>query len=239
MVGHIDFTRETRDAIFKQRLRDVLGPKAVNLFRKTLRGKSFYPARFHALKTIFIHIPKSAGTSLGEAMFNTGRTGHFEWYYYKAENPKAFETYYKFCFVREPVSRFLSAYSYLINGGKDDYDAAMGSDVAKYGGVNEFIEFGLKRDRWSRLRHFRPQSLLVCDAEGKIMVDFVGRFERFDEDCQVVAKQLDFEFTPEKVNVTKKKKTSAGELTDRSLAVLYEIYRSDFDSFDYAPPKGT
>ena len=82
MTAKPAFTPETRDAIFKQNLKDWGGAKGFYLARKWMRGSSFYLPKFHELRTIFLHIPKSAGTSLGEALFGTGRTGHFEWYFY-------------------------------------------------------------------------------------------------------------------------------------------------------------
>ena len=236
MTAKPAFTPETRDAIFKQNLKDWGGAKGFYLARKWMRGSSFYLPKFHELRTIFLHIPKSAGTSLGEALFGTGRTGHFEWYFYEAEDKAAFDSYYKFCFVREPLSRFLSAYNYLIEGGKDPYDAAMGQDIAKYGGINEFVEFGLKRDRWDRLRHFRPQHLFLCDRDLNPKVDFVGRFERFDEDCQVVARKLGVAFAPEKTNVTRRKSKASSDLSPKARAILRDVYRGDYQAFGYAPP---
>lgn len=233
MTPRIDFTPETRDAIRRQNLKDWAGPRGFHLARKLLRGSSFYLPQFHELKTIFLHVPKSAGSSLGEALFGTDRTGHFEWYFYNAENPAAFRSYYKFCFVRDPLERFLSAYNYLVEGGKDPYDAAMGSDVAKYGGINEFVEFGLERDRWRRLRHFRPQWTLVCDRKLDVRIDFVGRFENFETDCQVVARTLGVAFTPPKSNVTRRKAISPQHLTRRSLAILQDIYQNDYKAFGY------
>lgn len=233
MSGGVDFTPETRNAIFQQNLKDWCGPKGFYLARKLMRGGSFYLPQFHEMKTIFLHIPKSAGTSLGEALFGTGLTGHFDWRLYKAENRAAFRSYYKFCFVREPIDRFLSAYNYLIGGGKAPYDAAMGLDVAKYGGINAFIEFGLERDRWSRLRHFRPQSLMVCDRDLSVQVDFVGRFENFDRDCQIVADALGVKLAPPKSNVTPRKTVSFADLSGSSLRRLRDIYRADFQAFRY------
>lgn len=236
-MAKFEFSKETKDAIFKQRLKTFLGPKAFFLARKYLRRKSFYPPRFHELQTIFIHIPKSAGTSLGEALFHTGRTGHFEWSLYRAEDRDAFENYFKFCFVREPVSRFLSAYNYLVDGGKDPYDAAMGRDVAKYGDVNAFILSGLRDDGWSKLRHFRPQVSFLCDDKMNVMVDFIGRMERFDADCETIGKKLGVDLKPAKSNRTKRKVVAKSDLSKEALDTLVQIYRDDFAAFNYPVPE--
>ena len=60
------------------------------------------------LKSIFIHIPKCAGTSMSSYKWNLG-SGHktiFE-YYKDSINLK---NYFKWCFVRNPWERIASAY---------------------------------------------------------------------------------------------------------------------------------
>ena len=227
---------ETKREFRMQKLQRVLGPQLFTLARTKLRGKSFYPESFHELKTIFIHVPKVAGTSLGEALFESGRTGHFEWNLYRAENPLAFEEYFKFCFVREPVARFLSAYNYLLDGGKSSADRNAGTDLRSYGGVNAFIQDGLKQHDWLRWVHFRPQSDFICDRRGRIMVDFVGRHESFDADCEQVAQRVGMEIRPKQKNQTTVVKATSESLTHTSLTILAKVYRDDFLTFGYPVP---
>ena len=37
-----------------------------------------------------------------------------------------------------------------------------------------------------RIIHFIPQSEFICNNDGKIMVDFIGRFENLNEDLKTL-----------------------------------------------------
>ena len=59
---------------------------------------------FDELSTIFIHIPKTAGISLNQALFtNMGGSHRSIKNYMQIFSNKEFRQYYKFCFVRNPV----------------------------------------------------------------------------------------------------------------------------------------
>lgn len=237
MTQPIALSKETRRAFRMQDLQLRLGPRLFALLRTRLRGKSFYPATFHEKKVIFVHVPKVAGTSLGEAMFGTGRTGHFEWNLYRAESPEAFDSYFKFGFVREPVSRFLSAYNYLLEGGKSVSDLKAGEDIRAYGEVTDFLRDGLLRDRWTRWVHFRPQANFLCDASGRSMVDFIGRHETFATDCEIVAERMGQAFTPDHQNRTTRAGILREDLSSEALEILSKVYARDFAAFNYPVPE--
>lgn len=225
-------SKSTRTCLLKERLKKSMGPRAVTWARTRLKNKSFYHDGFHEKKLIFIHVPKSAGTSLGESIFNCGRTGHFEWTYYKLENPIAFEKYYKFSFVRHPVSRFVSAYNYLLNGGKSYTDLHAGRDIKKYGGIDDFIYQGLLKDGWGDWVHFRTQSSFIMDGADK-MVDFIGKTERFSEDLGSLSEITGLNIKSITANEGPRKLQDNTSISEKSKLVIREIYHDDFRNFGY------
>ncbi|WP_417698442.1 sulfotransferase family 2 domain-containing protein, partial [Psychromonas sp.] len=65
-------------------------------------------------KCIFIHIPKTAGTSILMTLIGKDSLkDHSNYYDFKRINSVKFKKYYKFCFVRNPYDRAVSLYEYL------------------------------------------------------------------------------------------------------------------------------
>lgn len=156
----------------------------------------------HQHKCIFIHVPKTGGTSVEKAFLedlnlsakdqtslvlgpNIGKVGprrlsHFtipELIESGHIDAKGVSSYFKFGFVRNPWDRLVSTYRYLQIGG-------------------EFKRFAcdvLPNSLW-KSKHYgyfvRPQFEYLHDRNGKILVDFTGRFECLDEDFGLVRQTL-------------------------------------------------
>lgn len=211
----------------------MMGGKAYAWIRKNVLRKSVYPLAFDLHQAIFIHIPKTGGTSLGRALFQSGRTGHFEWFLYRFEEPEKFERYFKFAFVRHPLDRFLSAYNYLILGGKNSVDAALGEDILRYGDINQFIETGFFDAHFCKQDHFIKQVEFICDRNCEIMVDFVGRFENLERDSKKIAERLGVDCVLDVVNATKVKSANRNSISFRNLERLQRYYKADYSTFGY------
>lgn len=151
-------------------------------------------------KTIFVHIPKVAGQSIEvmylndlgltwnqrgvlllrkKKLFEKGpkRLAHLTAKQYVDLNyidQKSFNEYFKFSFVRNPFSRTYSYYKYL------GY-----SNVCSF---EYFIEFILTKGFKQNHFFFLTQTAYLYDSNGKLLVDFVGKFENLKEDIQKVAK---------------------------------------------------
>jgi chondroitin 4-sulfotransferase 11 len=77
----------------------------------------------HEHKCIFIHIPKTGGTSI-ELLFDPkANKRDVKWKHYtssefKRDTPRKFKTYYKFSIVRNPWALCYSMYNYMWNSNK-------------------------------------------------------------------------------------------------------------------------
>jgi hypothetical protein len=157
----------------------------------------------HDYKCIFVHIPKCGGQSVELAFlgllglawenraplllrptidpsFGPPRLAHLAASEYVGcghVTQAQFNSYFKFSFVRNPWDRIVSEYRFR-----------------GYQGVENFRTFVLRElpePSWSdEYRHIVPQHELLCNPEGDLLVDFVGRFESFQEDFNKVCNRL-------------------------------------------------
>src|SRR3546814_16910974 len=79
-------------------------------------------------QSIFIHIPNAAGMSMVSALYGMDSSVHDTWREYYRRSPSKFKTYFKFSIVRNPEDRLISAYNYLMAGGKSEIDVYWRAD---------------------------------------------------------------------------------------------------------------
>ena len=184
-------------------------------------------------KVIFVHIPKNAGSSVLSALGapERGRL-HIDYSHYLRSDSERFARYLKFAVVRDPVSRAISAYRYLIAGGNQSAeDLELGTLIRKECSTFDgFIQDFLTPSVLANWDMFRPQSSYICARNGALMVDIVLHFESLDEDYQQlrrhiasIAKRL-----PCVNRSAKGTEVSAEQVT---LHKIREFYMADYDHF--------
>ena len=187
-------------------------------------------------KCIFIHVPKSAGTSVSKAIY--GRTlGHYS----AAEISNAFPDLYKnsftFGFVRNPWDRVLSAYSFAKLGRT----SVMGVRNPEQYKIEEFSTFERFVCEWLPNQNlekvdfiFRQQSDYLCDREGEIAVDKVGFVETLDLDLGEIARRLN-----KKIDVVRENSTRGADDKYRDYYsiemrdIVACLYSKDIENFGY------
>lgn len=157
---------------------------------------------------LFVHIPKTAGVSVDAALRpfadNTAaffenrllsvlgiHVNHFTSHRRKlyrrhtsAETVRknipaeVFDGLFKFAFVRNPWDKLVSQYHYIRKTSAHHNHRS----VSKM----EFHDFV---DRWTRSDKSR-QRPFVCDAQGNLIVDYVGRFEHLERDFEEITRRI-------------------------------------------------
>lgn len=157
----------------------------------------------HHHKCVFIHIPKNAGQSIEHVFFDLlgltyetrapllmmpndkpelgpPRLAHLKWHEYvgcKYMPQEQFDSYFKFAFVRNPWDRAVSIYKYYKFHKKCSY--------------SDFVEKNLGDWMWRDKQWFvGPQMDFICDEDGALKVDFLGRFERLNSDFKQVCVEI-------------------------------------------------
>lgn len=197
-----------------------------------LRGRGPYAAYANAHRCIFVHIPKTAGSSVATALFGAP-SSHLTAQAYLDANPRKFARFFKFAFVRNPWDRLVSTYAFLRDGGMNAMDRAWASEhLAPYADFDDFVRRGLALEAVRSWVHFRPQTDFICDTDGKVLMDFIGRYEWLDADFAAVAKRLGRDVTLPVTNVSRR--AGYGDYyTPETRELVGRLYRSDVAAFDY------
>lgn len=197
-----------------------------------IRGRGVYAHHANRCNCIFIHIPKSAGTSVARALFDA-QSRHVRYLEYEKANPWKFRRYFKFTFVRNPWDRLVSTFFFLKSGGLNPLDAAFAEQyLSHYCDFSDFVMQGLNSDEVQHWVHFRPQSWFVCDPGGNLKVDFVGHFETLSEDFGYVARRLGLDRALPRSNASNHQHYRT-YYDEKTWSVVAKTYQSDIELFGY------
>jgi chondroitin 4-sulfotransferase 11 len=194
-------------------------------------------------KFIFIHIPKTGGSSIAEPEYLSGQgalvahlgsedhvqAGHIRAVGLKNRLQDNWDDYFKFTFVRNPWDRTVSLYHYFLQD-PEKQRSMLGKEIAKLGSFKEFCH---QLDNIELDPHFDPQISYLIDYEGHILVDFIGRFETIASDVDFICKKagLPAIILP---HFRKSDHDSYRRYYDNeSAGIIATKYKSDIDAFKY------
>jgi hypothetical protein len=185
---------------------------------------------YHKHKFIFIHTEKTGGTSIEKCFVDNADEvdveykHHDAWFYFK--NFLYFDDYFKFTFVRNPWDRLVSAYHFYKNDMKlidftfEEFIEKIGNKESMLDSIS-FIDYAIK-PCFHKIR-----------IKGNIVVDFVGKFEKLQEDFDYVCNQIGVET----VKLPHVKKTVHDYYTEyyneEMIKIVEQAYVSDITRFDY------
>jgi len=193
----------------------------------------------------FIHIPKTAGSSIENNALNKGITWGIHdsklGSYYRGLSGTCFwhtplrflnklrirllvNRYDFFAVVRNPYCRCLSEFHYFANNGV--IDKIYTKDHLNYT-ICHYIKLGRDRDHWA------PQSNFIYDTNGIQLVKNVLKFENLDYEFMALMTQykLNVKLVTE-FNVSPKHFT-VDDLYPSTILAINKFYYSDFANFGY------
>jgi hypothetical protein len=166
------------------------------------------------LNFIFIHIPKTAGSSIGDPSHkkiykgaliqylgegDEAHQGHIRASELHKQLHESWDDFFKFCFVRNPWDRFVSAYVYYAQASSSFLSrlrftqeffrshSQLGRQIAR---CQNFKEFCLNLYEFDLDIHFEPQLNYIANNKGELLVDFIGRYETLEQDFSDICERI-------------------------------------------------
>lgn len=217
---------------------------------------------FRDRKIIYIHITKTAGSSIEAALglnvnyvedyYNRQYlTHHFRHGGSKLEEVQHYtlQQYiskglisdnlanecFKFAFVRNPYDRCLSEWLYQMKMNKEKGWFAYRTTVLLKNSFDAFVKhlYDLyKKGKLNNRAHDRCQHLYIYN-DGKQVVDYVGRFENIDEDWRIIREKIGLNCDLPHYNNGKKKAHYSQYYSESNRKLVEEIYSDDLKLFGY------
>ena len=182
----------------------------------------------HIQPFVFVHINKTGGSSIQRALGIPH--DHLTALEKRARlGLRAWDRKFKFCIVRNPWDKVVSHFHYRVQTNQT-------------GLKDESVDFGdwvglTYRDRqapyYDSPKFFMPQTEWISREDGKIIVDFVGRFEHLDEDFKKICEKLG----RKGLSLPHDKKSNRGRYasyyTPETRDIVAEWFKADIDNFGY------
>jgi hypothetical protein len=207
----------------------------------------------HQHKCIFIHIPKCAGTTIKYMLFPNEKVDWQQADYNKVHGwcPKRkffmqhataqqlietelisediWNSYYKFTFVRNPWDRAVSDYFWLMNDQK--IKDSFKNYIHREGRFTKFLND--KEMLYYRGDHLELQTNFF-DMDGPLELDFIGKFESFDDDLIKIKEKLGIPQTKNlHINKSIKKNHYSSYFSDQLKNTFDNIYNADIEKLGY------
>jgi len=175
---------------------------------------------------IFIHVPKTGGTSISHALNLYGHCCHEP----ISKYPRYLtEKVFTFAFVRNPFDRILSAYNYLRGGYGNNGDTSWAqSNLSCFTDFNDFVrEFETNKKLQSYI-HFRSVFSFIDRP-----IDFIGRYENIVSDFDVVCNKIElYDGRLEHRNKSSHKHYSA-YYDEQSVSIIEKLFSIELEEFQY------
>lgn len=198
-----------------------------------------YPFHMMGRKSvIFLHIPKTAGTSIRETLLfyppfrgiNQYDQHHTTQQILYLIGKKKWEDCFTFCFVRNPWDRLLSQHRYFVRK-----KIIINENTNFNYWASKKINNALQNDPLKRQnKHFYPACDWMKDKHGHLLLpDFIGKFENVAEDFQIVCKKLNWTAQLKTMNTAPQKIDYRAYYDNNLNDLVHLFFKEDIERFGY------
>jgi len=203
-------------------------------------GKKFFQKKF-----FFVHIPKTAGTSISSAILATNKynlsflpTEHASAIQIIDYIGKNYKKYYSFSFVRNPYDRLNSLYHFLCQKN-------LFPEKGENWDQDNLIKMGFKA--WLLDTNFWPpytkgigpsfqkrsQCYFLSDENNHILVNDVFKYENLTNDLNILSKKIDINFDELSQTKVTIRDNDKYEYCDETIDFVKQFHGEDLDRFNY------
>ncbi len=226
----------------------------------TTRARSFAPSPLdgllrirvisHRHRCIFVHIPRTGGTTIEDLVwpgprssrttadlwmgfvddhhnkYQTGGLQHLSAVHIRSEVGAAvFSRYYKFTLVRNPWDKAVSQFAYM--DAREDLRRFLG--MKKGDGFKSYLALISKKKHVQ----WEPQVEFVRDSDGAVLVDYIGRYEAFSESVSRTLNAIGLR--ADRIPHANRTDRAAYQTyyDDESREMIAALYADDIEAFGY------
>lgn len=207
-------------------------------------------------KFVFIHIPKSGGTSCAEALKqvipdrdvhhwgNSKRTKHETYLQLEERTDPAgsmnnrlrallfnrriqLENYVKFAFVRNPWDRMVSHFFYMKQND-------IAPEIEKVNTFEDYLNALDRKEPWIHNRYAtKTQYEYIINSSGKVITDFIGRYETLENDFNKITEKINVNATLPHLNQSVRNTNYKSYYTTEARKIVERRFDMDISFFKY------
>ncbi|PZQ13079.1 MAG: hypothetical protein DI565_15570 [Ancylobacter novellus] len=186
-------------------------------------------------KLVFLHITKTAGVSIGEALGFGSKVSDAQ-HDVAMDAAERYADYLRLCFVRNPWARALSGFRYtrrMVEKGVVKSDPArLFIESRPTVDFRAFVADFLQGAEINRILHFRQQMVWIRRGQPQ----FIGRVERMDADVAALSRLLGEPLPVRRLNASAPGEALEDAYDDRTRAIVGRLYRDDVRFLNYRFP---
>jgi hypothetical protein len=200
-------------------------------------------APFNETRSIFVHIPKTAGISVRTALYNGPVGYHMSLRdYYLSFSRESYLSYFKFTFIRNPWDRLYSAFRYLSGPGCTPTDRLWWNERFDNVSFNDFICNHIKHRGVPECLHFASQVTFLSTSRFRSLssktfgINFIGLYENLASDFAHIRRRLKIDNQLNHLNPSTKQsqKPYTEFYTPEMIRVAAKVYAADIQTFGYS-----
>lgn len=139
-----------------------------------------------------------------------------------------FNNFFKFAFVRNPWDLQVSMYHFILR----EPTSSTYPQVSQLGSFEAFIEWVVKTPQPYPKGITKLQRDMITDSEGNLLVDFVGHYEKLQEDFNFLRGKLNIQESLPHLNRSQHK-DYRDYYNDHTRNLVSEHFKDDIELFDY------